>query len=166
VVQGVAASTANRILTGSNVYRSVDGGEYEFLAFVAAPAQEYLDENITTPGIDHCYKVTAVYESDIDFCESEYSVEDACAFVTVGVGEQTAGSFRMYPNPATDYVKVTSSNELQRISVYTAMGKMVTSEEIAGNEYELKTSGYTPGIYMIRVETVNGVTTEMLNVQR
>jgi hypothetical protein len=72
----------------------------------------------------------------------------------------------MYPNPATDYVMVTSSSDLQRISVYTAMGKLVTSEEIAGNEYELKTTGYTPGVYMIRVETVNGVTTEMLNVQR
>ena len=124
-----------------------------------------MDENITTPGIEHCYKVTAVYESDIDFCESDYS-EEACAFVTVGVGEQTAGAFQMYPNPATDYVKITSSSDLQRITVYTAMGKLVSSEEIAGTEYELKTTGYTPGVYMVKVETADGVTTEMLNVQR
>jgi hypothetical protein len=39
-------------------------------------------------------------------------------------------------------------------------------EEVTGLEYELKTSVYTPGAYLVRVKTAEGVTTQMLNVQR
>jgi hypothetical protein len=156
------AGAASRILTGYNIYRSVDGGDYELLAF--AETNEYIDEDLTA-GVIYCYMVTAIYESDIDFCESDYS-EESCAYVTVGVDDLSASEFSLYPNPAKDYTRITSSDELQRITVYTTTGKLMLDEEVTGNEYELKTSVYTPGAYMIRVETSAGVTTQMLNVQR
>jgi hypothetical protein len=157
--------SSNRLLTGVNVWRSDDGGEYAIIDFVADPEETYLDEGLEF-GVIYCYMVQAVFEGETgDVCESAPSNED-CDGVTVVGDLENEASFTMYPNPATDYVFITSSSELQRVTVYNTLGQLILDEIITGNEYELKTTSYTPGVYMVRVENANGMTTRTLTVQR
>jgi len=156
------SSNGSRELTGYNIYRNMDGGEYQLIDFTT-------ENTYTDPELEnglYCYMVTAVYESETDQCESDYSNE-ACELLT-GIGDPgvNAGSFSMYPNPADDHVFITTSGDLKRVTVYNALGQLVVDEIVTGQQYELSTASYTRGVYMVRVETAEGVTTRTLTVQR
>jgi hypothetical protein len=159
-----AGTTASRLLTGYNVWRSDNGGEYSVIA--TTEDYTYTDLEVTVGNL-YCYMVSAIFESATDFCESAPSNE-ACSPWTIGISDPdaTSAQFNMYPNPATDHVFITSSKELQRVTVYNTLGQLVVDELVSGNEYELKTAGFNNGIYMVRVENAAGVTTRPLNVRR
>ena len=72
----------------------------------------------------------------------------------------------MYPNPAVDHVFISSGKDLKRVTVFDVLGQQVYDEIISGNEYELNTTGYTPGVYMIRVENASGMSSRALTIQR
>jgi hypothetical protein len=161
-----APESGSRDLTGYNIYRSIDGAPYELIDFT--PEASYLDveENPVIGGF-YCYMVTAVWESDIDQCESAFSSEECAIWTSIGDGEGSASdSFSLYPNPADDHVFITTTDELQRVTVYNALGQLVIDEITTGKQYELNTAAYTIGVYMVRVETSEGVTTRTLTIQR
>jgi hypothetical protein len=160
------AGNATRDLVGYNVYRSVNGSDYELLDYTTETT--YLDDeaNPIIGGL-YCYVITAVWESETDQCESAFSNEACDIWTSIGDGSLTDGSsFSMYPNPADNHVFITTSGELKRVTVYNALGQLVVDEITTGKQYELKTSSYTIGVYMVRVETAEGVTTRTLTIQR
>jgi hypothetical protein len=63
-------------------------------------------------------------------------------------------------------VFITTSGDLKRVTVYNALGQLITDEITTGKQYELNTASYTRGVYMVRVETAEGVSTRTLTVQR
>jgi hypothetical protein len=156
-------SNGSRELTGYNIYRSYEGGDYELIDFTAETT--YTDANL--PNGLYCYMVTAVWESETDQCESAYSNE-TCEVLNVSITDPNANasSFSLYPNPANDHVFITTSGDLKRVTVYNTLGQLVVDEIVTGQQYELSTSDYTIGIYMVRVETAAGVTTRTLTIQR
>jgi len=156
-----AAPTGTRAVTGYNIYMSFENGLYELLDFTTET--EYMHEGVVA-GI-YCYKVTAVWESATDYCESPYSNED-CEVATDINDPEAGAQFSMYPNPAVDHVMINSSDELQRVTVMNTLGQLVIDEVISGNQYELQTSAYTVGTYMVKIETDKGVKTEILTIQR
>jgi hypothetical protein len=52
------------------------------------------------------------------------------------------------------------------VTVYNTLGQLVFDEIITGLEYQLNTTGYTTGVYMVRVENAAGTTTRALTVQK
>ena len=160
-----AYSNGSRELTGYNIYRSIDGADYELIDF--STETTYTDSYSFIIGSTYCYKVSAVWESETDQCESSMS-DEACVTATA-IGDPNGGnatSFSMYPNPANDHVNIATSGDMKRVTVYNALGQLVFDEIVAGNQYELNTASYTIGMYMVRVETAAGVTTRTLTVQR
>jgi len=156
----------SRELMGYNIYRSIDGAAYEMIDYTSETT--YLDEE-TAPVINgtYCYAVTAVWESETDQCESAFSNEACDIWTSIGDGDNAnADSFSLYPNPANDHVFITASSDLKRVTVYNALGQLVVDEITTGKQYELTTSGYTIGVYMVKVETAEGVTTRTLTIQR
>jgi len=107
--------------------------------------------------------ITAVYTSDVDQCESDYTPE-VCVNV-VGLDELPSSSFVMYPNPAVSYAAIESSSTLQRVTVYNALGQLIMDEVVSGNKYELNTASYRVGAYLVRVETTEGVSTNVLTIR-
>jgi hypothetical protein len=159
-----AGTNGSRELTGFNIWRNYEGGTYEIISFTDATT--YVDQDVAPNGL-YCYMVQAVYQSETDQCESALSNE-TCEPLTVGITDPnaTAGSFNLYPNPADDHVFITTSGDLKRVTVYNALGQLVMDEITTGKQYELSTTTYTIGVYMIRVETAAGVTTRTLTIQR
>jgi hypothetical protein len=161
-----ATGDGSRDLTGYNIYRSEDGGEYVLLDYTTETTYLDTDDDLIV-GSNYCYMVSAVWESETDQCESAFSNE-ACDLWAASVTDPnaTAGSFSLYPNPADEHVFITTSGELKRVTVYNALGQLVVDEITTGRQYELATASYTIGVYMVRVETAAGVTTRTLTVQR
>ena len=163
VHQVFAPGNGSRELSGYNIYRSIEGGEYVLIDFTTGTT--YTDANL--PNALYCYMVSAVWASETDQCESAFTNE-TCEIMNVSITDPnaTAGSFSLYPNPADDHVYIATSGELKRVTVYNALGQLVIDEITTGKQYELSTATYTIGVYMVRVETAAGVTTRTLTIQR
>lgn len=88
----------------------------------------------------------------------------------VDVVELNDEEFEIYPNPARDFVKVSTDNSQQStVRVYNTLG-MLVEEIIAGtrhatsapysDEIEINVSDYRSGVYFVEVYTANGSVTK------
>ncbi len=155
-----------RELTAFNIYRSADGGDFEQVG--SSSSMEYTDpDSNLVMGSVYCYKVDAVWNSQTDQCESDFS-NDACVLWTGIAGNDIPANDKIiiYPNPAGDHVFIDSPEILKRITVYNALGGAVYDQAITARHYELNTMAYPAGAYIIRMETTAGMASRLLTVQR
>jgi hypothetical protein len=163
--QVFAPGDGSRELSGYNVYRSDNEIDYVLIDFTTGTT--YVDsQDGLIIGTNYCYMVSAVWTSETDQCESAFSNVACDVWTSINDPKANAGSFNLYPNPASDHVYITTSGDLKRVTVYNALGQLVTDEITTGKQYELSTTSYTIGVYMVRVETAAGVTTRTLTIQR
>ena len=69
----------------------------------------------------------------------------------------------VYPNPTNNIVKIEAEN-IQNISIYNMSGEMVFESSASGDEFEYDFSNNESGIYLIRIETEQGVVTKRVTV--
>ncbi len=160
----------DREIAGFNVYRKTDEmAEYEMFDYVPAEvgveAYTYLDETTVT-GNGYWYQVTCVWESETDYCESMpgYNVpmtEDFVYVLILDVNNTDASELSLYPNPASDKVNVTSNVAMNQVTVMNYVGQVVYNAELAGaNSVVLNTASYEAGVYVVQINTANGVVTK------
>ncbi len=76
-----------------------------------------------------------------------------------GIPEIGSSSIKVFPNPATDVVNITVSNDISTVQVMNYLGMIVYSENIAQEKtITLNTSNYSAGNYLVRFVTNNGQT--------
>ena len=111
---------------------------------------------------NHYVEVRTMYADD----KSSVSLMDIFASgVNVSEINETS-SFNVYPNPASDFVKVTTVNGQQStVKVYNTLGMLVEEIEINSNETEINVSDYNPGIYFFSIQTENGNVTKKIVVE-
>ncbi len=111
---------------------------------------------------NHYVEVRTMYADD----KSSVSLMDIFASgVNVSEINETS-SFNVYPNPASDFVKVSTDNRQQTtVRVYNTIGMLVEEIEINSNETEINVSDYNPGIYFISIQTENGNVTKKIVVE-
>ncbi len=165
--------SAERELAHFNVYRSETAmGEYSLIGTVMAEegVSEYCYFDAAEMG-EYCYKVTAVYMSEEDECESDFALDMAeemdyvCILIT-DVANQDALTTNLYPNPARDQVTITANTEMTRITVINYVGQLVLSSEMSQNKVVLNTSDFESGIYLVRIETESEVITKRFAIAR
>lgn len=66
-----------------------------------------------------------------------------------GVGEVSANSFTLYPNPVNDFLKISGEN-LENVSVFNAFGQKI-AEYVATDELNVNTSNYENGVYFVKI---------------
>ncbi|MBR4155093.1 MAG: T9SS type A sorting domain-containing protein [Bacteroidales bacterium] len=74
-------------------------------------------------------------------------------FVVEGDAVEELGStvFEIYPNPAREYVRVTSNGNIEELSVFTVDGKMVYSQNVNQQETMIDVTGFRKGTYIVRM---------------
>ncbi len=76
-----------------------------------------------------------------------------------GIPEIGSSSVKVFPNPATDVVNITVSNNISTVQVINCLGMVVHSENITQEKtITLNTSRYSAGNYLVRFVTNNGQT--------
>lgn len=70
--------------------------------------------------------------------------------------EESLESFSMFPNPATNYLRISSKTQFNKIIVSTTLGQMVYSLETESTYEEIDISQLNSGIYIITVESITG----------
>lgn len=73
----------------------------------------------------------------------------------VGIDEVESESVVVYPNPASDWVRIAGSDNIQMVEIYNLQGQKVSST--AGNVHEISVNGLSNGLYIFRITTDKGV---------
>ena len=90
---------------------------------------------------------------------------------TVGVENAVApaGSFNVYPNPASGHISINSNiSGNSVISLFTITGKQVMSKAVmmnANEPYELVLGNQPAGVYVLQISSAGGVSTQKIMLQ-
>ena len=100
---------------------------------------------------------TAEYQSAPGWSNYSNLVYEEC----VGLEEYAPADFKVYPNPASDYVNVqcTMYNvqiEVETVEVLDIYGKLVHTENVTGNPILVNVSNLPAGVYVLRVTDADG----------
>jgi hypothetical protein len=69
----------------------------------------------------------------------------------------------IYPNPTKGIVKI-EAESIRNISIYNTLGQEIFSTSASGDAFEYDFSQQGTGLYLIKVETANGVETKQVTV--
>lgn len=74
-------------------------------------------------------------------------------FIPISVDELTLPKVTVYPNPASDLVNITFETEVKNAFCYlfSEDGKLIKTQNISGTTARINTSGFVPGIYILRM---------------
>lgn len=72
----------------------------------------------------------------------------------------------LFPNPATDRIKIQSNLYTGRIHIMNSMGEMIYSHLINEQKAEINIENLSNGIYLVIIESEEGIHTEKLIIQR
>ncbi|OFY49175.1 MAG: hypothetical protein A2W85_17160 [Bacteroidetes bacterium GWF2_41_31] len=169
-------SPADTLISGFNIYRSDnESGTYQLYAQMPAETgvQGYSFIDTATVSVrSYCYQVTCIWENATDYCESApgFNVpgtEDYVCVTSVGLDEPVTIGFNLFPNPAKGKVTVTSEIAMNHIVLMNYLGQVVYTSTLSG-EYavELNTSSYEAGVYVVQINTDNGLVTKRVVISQ
>ena len=104
----------------------------------------------------HCYS------SDLE--NSEVVLPVTLTTTDVSVNEHNQIEVKIYPNPATNFVQVTS-DQIQRVEIYNMMGQQVFEQLYSDSHVTIPTSGMSPGTYAVKVTATSGTVTKQVIVR-
>ncbi|MEI8048561.1 MAG: choice-of-anchor J domain-containing protein [Bacteroidota bacterium] len=156
-------------LTGYNVYRrayakfpagqntAAAGAWTKINAAIVVPT-EYFDMNLSNL-VTNCYEyqVTALYSEYGGQESAPTNVDWECIFV--GLNPNVTNEVKVYPNPATSYVRIDLTQAVTAISVYNTVGAVVMSQNVKGEtSITVNTANYAAGAYSVKFVTESGET--------
>ncbi|MBR1774206.1 MAG: T9SS type A sorting domain-containing protein [Bacteroidales bacterium] len=78
---------------------------------------------------------------------------------------QEMTSVTVYPNPTSDYVRVSSLNTINNVELVNTLGQVVYSTSVKANGYNIPVANLEKGTYFVKVKTANGVNTSKVLVK-
>lgn len=86
--------------------------------------------------------------------------------VLVGINELGEKTYVVsYPNPATSMINLRGNTTIQQVTVSNNIGQVVYNNTFNTKEASISTNGFDAGVYFVKIETANGVTTHKVMVQ-
>ena len=73
-----------------------------------------------------------------------------------GVGTELIATVRMYPNPASDQIRIEGDTRINTLSVYNANGQLVHKKRVNGSDFTLDISHFAAGLYLLKIDSENG----------
>ena len=69
----------------------------------------------------------------------------------------------LYPNPTNGNITIDAQN-MSRITVVSVLGQVVYDLEVEGDQQIINMAQFNAGVYMVRIATENGVSTQRVTV--
>jgi hypothetical protein len=104
-------------------------------------------------------------------CVSEdafvFMVDDICVDFMVGAPELPEDEARIsiYPNPARDYVRITSSEEMVEVEILNQLGQRVYNQVVKNTNVDISTIEFESGVYYVRIKSDTGSSIQKLVIQ-
>ena len=155
--------------SGYFIYRKIgDDGDYTQAKIVAGNKKEFKETKTLEDGTWYYYKVIPYYQTNECMSSPIKALHGNEYFVKYyysldAVGENTTQEVSVYPNPTNGNLKI-EGTMLSNVIVYNLVGQKVYEENISGDEYVIDMKRFGSGIYMIRIQSANGLTTKKITV--
>lgn len=156
-------------LSGYYVYRKANAdGEYERVKMLGANKKEYKDNTLLEDGTYYYYKVIPFYQAIDCYAapiKSKYGNEFFVKYYysTDAVDENQATEVSIYPNPTNGNLKIEAEG-IENIMIFNLVGQKIFEESVTGDEYIIDMDRFGSGIYMVKVQCVNGSITKKVSV--
>lgn len=115
--------------------------------------ENYTETNYTFPAEIGGYYAIGV---QVQYPETTSVTSAAGIQKTLGVGESEVQSIGVYPNPVKGTLNIQSDN-VQMVEIYNMQGQLV---KMQGNSSTISMSDLASGLYMVRIQTAEGVYTQ------
>lgn len=147
---------------GYSVFRQDAGfGSFNMINTSPVPDTTYLDKGLITN--IYRYYVTA-YNPD---CSVSNSSDTVLMNVVAGIFSSGSVSVRIYPNPASDWVTIRSTNEILSVAVLNYLGQEAL--RTTGNRdraMPVNVAGLSQGVWLFKITTGSGVNTFKVAISR
>lgn len=85
-------------------------------------------------------------------------IDDINMIVPIGMNENDAAIFNVFPNPAVDALNIVGmSNKASKVEIYDITGKLVATEQFVGNKTKVNTENFPGGLYIYKVYDAKGI---------
>ena len=124
-----------------------------------------VDVKINTEGMGYGETHSAklhCYSSDFD--NKEVVVPVYLNITNVSVNEHNQIEVALYPNPATDFVQITS-DQILSVKVFNLSGQLMHYGTYHDSRVIIPTTNFTAGTYLVEVTTKGGRTTKKVVVR-
>lgn len=88
---------------------------------------------------------------DPNFAQSSMVVDYVRVYQNTGLSivDESLDTFSVYPNPASDYINITSEEKIDNIALYNSLGQLVLEKK--GNTIQLDIEGLKSGLYVLKI---------------
>ena len=121
--------------------------------------QETFTYKVYRPSTSEVFDVTAVYDNSApdagNFATNGISLVQELKMGATGIGTQTTGNIRIYPNPANSVVNVDLLQQFTNVEVYSMVGSLLYSGSVSGNLLKLDISKFDRGVYFLKLINQN-----------
>jgi hypothetical protein len=145
------------------IYRSINNIDFEVVErIVNTPSINHYEchNQVDNPGT-YYYQIVALYQNG---CQSDPLQIEVEVLDYTSVSELTSKAVAIYPNPTSGKITVASEN-MQQISVVNTIGQTLRQINAEGTEITIDMSAFGKGIYMLMIQTDNGVTAKKVIVE-
>ena len=147
-----------------NVYRTLisyktEGELIAEIPYDGLSTYEYFDNMASQWMGGYKYEVTCTYARGDENCESE---EEEIIIIITDLAENS-GDIQVYPNPTNGMLNIEGQGTML-ISISNLLGQKLQETKAEGNT-TLDMSRFESGMYLIRIETENGVTIQKVNLR-
>jgi len=143
----VGSNNASMLVWGDDIYTTKQDGYVE---------NESLNFVVYRPSSGEQFEVEAIY--DQSFGDAGQYAINGISFVTdlkagaTGFGDYNEVSISIYPNPAKETLNIVLSDfRASSIEIYSSLGQMVYTGEIAGEQSQININTLQKGFYFLKV---------------
>jgi hypothetical protein len=76
----------------------------------------------------------------------------------------TDQTVEVYPNPANNFMAISSQNLIQKIEIYNLLGERIQLCEPNQTNYNISVNDFNNGLYLIKIKTHKGETVKKINI--
>ena len=105
-------------------------------------------------------RLILVLETDESGRDAGFDIDYTAGYV--GIDRYGKGALSVYPNPATDYMTITSDSPIRSVEIRDISGKTVYSENTNGTTVTIMTAHLPKGVYMASIRNDKGIYTRKL----
>ncbi|NDW11143.1 T9SS type A sorting domain-containing protein, partial [Dysgonomonas sp. 520] len=70
---------------------------------------------------------------------------------------QKITDIKIYPNPVSDLLSITAGSTIKSINILNLSGAIIESYQTNTEAYDISTSHWMPGTYLVKIETLDGI---------
>src|SRR5574344_746067 len=93
--------------------------------------------------------------NDIDYATEIYNFFASCLYDDTKIEENESADWTIYPNPATDVIRI-EGDKMAQVQLLNSIGQIMTTIPCTDTHFTIHLDDYATGLYLIRTTSVNG----------